>query len=50
MTRLRSLAGPLSLWLVVMTAVGLVVARGQAQERAGHIERFQSRAAQAPAS
>ncbi|HXH81094.1 sensor histidine kinase [Nocardioides sp.] len=44
MNRLRGVAGPLCLWLLVMSALGLMVARGQAQERDGLVEGFQSRA------
>ncbi|HXH78083.1 diguanylate cyclase domain-containing protein [Nocardioides sp.] len=44
MTRLRGLAGPLCLWLLVMVALGLMVVRSQAQERDALVDRFQSRA------
>jgi diguanylate cyclase (GGDEF)-like protein/PAS domain S-box-containing protein len=37
-------AGPVCLWLLVMSALGLMVMRSQAQERDGLVDRFQSRA------
>jgi diguanylate cyclase (GGDEF)-like protein/PAS domain S-box-containing protein len=44
MMRLRGVAGPLGLWLLVMAALGVMVARGQDQERDALLDRFQSRA------
>ncbi|HXH79998.1 diguanylate cyclase domain-containing protein [Nocardioides sp.] len=44
MTRVRALAWPLCLWLVVMAVAGFFVAQGQDAEREGLIERTQSRA------
>ena len=44
MTALRRAAWPLGLWLLVMSALGFFVHRGQAQEREALIERFENRA------
>ncbi len=44
MPRLRGVTGPVCLWLIIMCALGLLLARGQAQERDQLVDRFQSRA------